>query len=61
MAALSVEPFVAGRALNHKVREVEGVYNLYDYFSERKAAPDRWFDVLKAVSLPSIDRSPLAG
>ena len=42
MAALSVEPFVAERALNHKVREVEGVYNLYNYFSERKAALNCW-------------------
>ena len=32
MAALGIDRFVAERALNHKVRDVEGVYNQYDYF-----------------------------
>lgn len=42
MAALGVDRFVAERALNRKVRDVEGVYNQYDYFEERKVALDRW-------------------
>jgi hypothetical protein len=29
MAALGIDRFVAERALNHKVRDVEGVYNQY--------------------------------
>lgn len=32
MAALGVDRFVAERALNDKVRDVESVYNQYDYF-----------------------------
>lgn len=58
MAALGVDRFVAERALNHKVREVEGVYNKYDYFEDRKAALTTWAQMLCAleegVSQPSI-------
>ena len=49
MAALSVDRFVAERALNHKVRDVEGVYNQYDYFEERRAALERWAKWLAAI------------
>ena len=41
MAAMGVDRFVAERALNHKVRDIEGVYNRYDYFEERKTALNR--------------------
>ncbi|WP_428422837.1 tyrosine-type recombinase/integrase [Methylibium sp.] len=50
MAALGVDRFVAERALNHKVRDVEGVYNQYDYFEERKLALSRWAMLLAATS-----------
>ena len=50
MAALGVDRFVAERALNHKVRDIEGVYNQYDYFDERKRALDRWARLLSATS-----------
>ncbi len=50
MAALGIDRFVAERALNHKVRDVEGVYNQYDYFDERKRALDRWARLLLATS-----------
>jgi integrase len=50
MAALGVERFVAERALNHKVRDIEGVYNQYDYFEERKIALARWSLLLAAIS-----------
>jgi integrase len=50
MAALGIDRFVAERALNHKVRDVEGVYNQYDYFDERKRALDRWARLLSATS-----------
>lgn len=49
MAALDVDRFVAERALNHKVGDVEGVYNQYDYFEERKKALGRWVDMLDAI------------
>ena len=50
MAALGIDRFVAERALNHKVRDIEGVYNQYDYFDERKRALDRWARLLSATS-----------
>lgn len=50
MAALGIDRFVAERALNHKVRDVEGVYNQYDYFDERKRALDRWAGLLLATN-----------
>lgn len=49
MAALGVDRFVAERALNHKVREVEGIYNKYDYFEDRKAALAVWSQMLSAL------------
>lgn len=49
MAALGVDRSVAERALNHKVRDVEGVYNPYDAFDERKKALDRWVEMLVAL------------
>lgn len=50
IAALGVDPFVAERCLNHRVRGVQGVYNRHDYFDERKVALDRW-----AVKLQEIE------
>lgn len=50
MAALGVDRFVAERALNHKVRDIEGVYNRYDYFKERKTALGRWAELLEATA-----------
>lgn len=50
MAALGVNRFVAERALNHKLRDVEGVYDRHDYFEERKDALDRWARMLEAIS-----------
>lgn len=49
LAALGVDPFVAERCLNHKVKGVEGVYNRHDYFDERKVALNEWAKLLKAL------------
>lgn len=38
LASLSIPPHVAERCLNHKLKGVEGIYNRYDYFAERKNA-----------------------
>ena len=38
LAALGVQPQVAERCLNHKLKGVEGIYDRHDYFEERKAA-----------------------
>ncbi len=52
MAALGIDRFVAERALNHKVKDVEGIYNQYDYFEERKAALSRWAALLSSMVTP---------
>lgn len=49
LAALGVDPFVAERCLNHKVKGVEGIYNRHDYFDERRAALNEWAKLLKAL------------
>jgi integrase len=38
LASLGVSSEVAERCMNHKLRGVEGTYNVHDYFDERKAA-----------------------
>lgn len=49
LAELGVDRFVAERALNHKVRGVEGTYNRYDYFDARKDALERWASLLDSI------------
>ena len=42
-STLGVEPHVAERCLNHKLKGVEGVYNRHDYFEERRRiSRHRW-------------------
>ena len=48
---LGVNRFVAERCLNHKIPGMEGVYDAGDYFTERKAALDKW-----AMFLESCER-----
>jgi len=50
MAALGVDGFVAARALNHTMRDVEGVYNRYDCFENRRNALARWAMLLDTTS-----------
>lgn len=49
LAALGVDPFIAERCLNHKIKGVEGTYNRHDYFDERKAALNQWANLLKSL------------
>lgn len=51
LAALGVDPVVAERCLNHRIKGVEGIYNRYEYFKERKAALEKW-----AALLVSLER-----
>ncbi len=46
LAALGVEPHVAERCLNHKLKGAEGVYNRHDYFAERQRALEAWRHLL---------------
>jgi len=49
LAALGVSREVAERALNHKIRGVEGTYNRHDYFDERRQALALWAGLLDAL------------
>lgn len=51
LGALGIPPHIAERCLNHAVKGVEGRYDKYDYFDERKAALDKW-----AVLLVQLER-----
>lgn len=51
MAVLGIDRFVAERALNHKLKDVEGVYNQYDYFKERKVALEQWAALLSTMAV----------
>lgn len=49
LASQGVQGHVAERCLNHKLKGVEGIYNHYDYFDERKEALERLSTTLKAI------------
>jgi len=49
LAALGVDPVVAERCLNHKIKGVEGIYNRHQYFEERKDALNKWAGLLEAL------------
>lgn len=50
LARLGVDRFVAERALNHKLKNVEGIYDRYDYFEQRMDALSVWAATLSALS-----------
>jgi integrase len=49
LASLGVDPHIAERCLNHKLKGVEGIYNRHDYFDERKKALNEWARLLAAL------------
>lgn len=49
LAALGVDPVVAERCLNHRIKGVEGIYNRHQYFEERKVALALWANLLVAL------------
>ena len=48
LAALGVQSHIAERCLNHKLKGVEGIYNQYDYFEERKIALQKLANFLES-------------
>jgi len=46
LASLTVPPHIAERCLNHKLKGVEGIYDRYDYFEERKKANSKLADMI---------------
>lgn len=49
LAGMGVDRFVAERSLNHKLGNVEGIYDRHDYFVERHAALSAWATALAQV------------
>ncbi|MCW3480576.1 tyrosine-type recombinase/integrase [Neisseriaceae bacterium JH1-16] len=49
LAELGIDPVVAERCLNHKIKGVEGIYNRHDYFTERSDALNRLAALLDAL------------
>lgn len=49
LAALGVDPVVAERCLNHRIKGVEGIYNRHQYFDERRAGLEQWAALLVAL------------
>lgn len=65
LAGLGVDRFVAERSLNHKLGNVEGIYDRHDYFAERATALEAWAALLakveqRAVATRSVDHSRAA-
>ncbi|MFH7043422.1 hypothetical protein ABT392_14045 [Paucibacter sp. JuS9] len=50
MARLGIDWFVAERALSHKLKGVEGIYDRHDYYFERLSALQAWADLLAALA-----------
>ncbi|TFH87444.1 DUF4102 domain-containing protein [Billgrantia azerbaijanica] len=46
LASVGVPGHVAERCLNHKLKGIEGIYDRYDYFDERKEAISKVADLL---------------
>lgn len=44
---MSVDRFVDERAPNQKVRDVEGIYNQYDYFEQSKVTLNLWAGLIE--------------
>jgi integrase len=61
LAALGVDPHVAERCLNHKLKGVESIYNRHEYFDERKKALNEWARLLAALEegLPDYNIVPM--
>lgn len=56
LASLGVQPHISERCLNHKIKGVEGIYDGYDYFDERKKALSALSDLLVQLENGAIDQ-----
>jgi len=62
LAQNGVPSHVAERCLNHKIKGVEGVYDRYDYFKERKQALNLIADQIAPLAIsPSPELSKIIG
>lgn len=55
LAALGVPPYIAEMCLNHKPKGIEAVYNVHDYFNERKDALQSLSNLLKSCETAAIE------
>jgi integrase len=46
---LRIEEKIAERLLNHKLPGIQGVYNHWHYFEEKKQALERWCDLVESI------------
>lgn len=58
LAGLGVDRFVAERSLNHKLGNVEGIYDRHDYFAERAAALRAWAKLLENIQRGRAPKDP---
>jgi integrase len=58
LAGMGVDRFVAERSLNHKLGNVEGIYDRHDYFAERAAALGAWAALLEQVEKGKLPATP---
>jgi len=58
LAGLGVDRFVAERSLNHKLGNIEGIYDRHDYFAERHAALGTWATLLAQVERGKTTPNP---
>jgi integrase len=56
LATLGVAPHIAELCLNHKQKGLTAVYDVHDYFDERRAALEAWASVLTACEAGDADR-----
>ena len=56
LAALGVAPYIAEMCLNHKPKGIEAVYNVHDYFEERRAALFALSDLLAECEKGDVDK-----
>ena len=59
LAALGTPPHVAEKCLNHKLKGVEGRYDRYDYFGERRVALNQWAALLEQLEQGGADVIPI--
>ena len=49
IASIGIPGHVAERCMNHKLKGVEGIYDRYDYFEERKDALNKIASIVQAI------------
>lgn len=54
MASLKIPSDIAERCLNHKIKGVEGIYDVHDYFEERKYALEKLAGLIEELEEADI-------